>query len=807
MSRILRAITWLLSAFTCVAAIAVLIHYGDHPIEWISVSIIVLFILGLVLFILNQEKHTRMLSTKNAFVHNVIQGISEFVEIVVFDEFGKTTFTTHPFAYPHRKEFLRKLSKRLQPSKDFDQIQSWIEDHHHGEVVLPGHVKANGIIPWWRIRVLPLPIFTHSVSSVLVLISNITTFYERLQHLEEYSNRLEGFLNHAPFGLFYLDSKLHVVGANNTFCQWVTIDKAEIIGKRIEEFVDNLSVDKKSISSSVLLKTHGAENSKKAICFYGQINQNIRPVFVMKTDEEKIPSNANEYDFSVVNLSQGTFSNARIPAVMLDTSGNLVAYNAAFGLLLTAHKINVEDVLKVGMLFSDLSVHKLRSQIQEIIATAAINISSVQPFEMIFDGGLYSTAYLSQIANVHDNRMMLMLQFIDISEQKRREQQFIQSQKMQAVGQLAGGIAHDFNNLLTAMIGFCDLLLQRYMPNDPSYTDVVQIKQNANRATNLVRQLLAFSRQQALQPKIIHITDILAEISVLLRRLIGAAIELKVTHGRELWPVKVDAGQFEQVIINLVVNARDAMNGEGKLFLRTSNTHLEEPLQMGTDIVPTGDYVLIEVEDTGHGIKSEDIDHIFEPFYSTKEIGSGTGLGLSTVYGIVKQTGGFIYVDSEINKGTIFKIYLPRYMGKIEENIPDPDILPVDLSGSERILLVEDEDAVRIFSARALREKGYEVIEFESGEKALEWVEKAEKYDLLLTDVVMPKMDGPTLVNKIYERFGPIKTIFISGYTEDTFRKNLQNDEHIHFLPKPYTLKDLAAKVKDVLNTRNNRGR
>ena len=244
-----------------------------------------------------------------------------------------------------------------------------------------------------------------------------------------------------------------------------------------------------------------------------------------------------------------------------------------------------------------------------------------------------------------------MLHFIDVTEQKNLEVQFAQSQKMQAVGQLAGGVAHDFNNLLTAMIGFCDLLLMRFRPGDPSFADIMQIKQNANRAANLVRQLLAFSRQQTLQPRILDITDVLVELSHLLRRLIGENIELKVVHGRDLGLVKVDQGQLEQVIINLAVNARDAMPGGGTLTIRTANHVQSGAMRRGHEIMPAGNYVLIEVADTGIGIPKENLERIFEPFFSTKEIGSGTGLGLSTVYGIVKQTGGFVFVDSDAGRG------------------------------------------------------------------------------------------------------------------------------------------------------------
>jgi two-component system cell cycle sensor histidine kinase/response regulator CckA len=391
-----------------------------------------------------------------------------------------------------------------------------------------------------------------------------------------------------------------------------------------------------------------------------------------------------------------------------------------------------------------------------------------------------------------------MLQFLDISEQKRLERQFIQSQKMQAVGQLAGGIAHDFNNLLTAMIGYCDLLLQRYLPNDPAYSDVVQIQQNANRAADLVRQLLAFSRQQTLQPKVVYITDHLNQLSDLLRRLIGAGIELKMIHGRDLWPVKVDVSQLGQVIMNLAVNARDAMTSV--LTIRTSNYQCLKQQRMGHDLVAKGDYVMIEVMDTGQGIPPEHLEHIFEPFFSTKEVGEGTGLGLSMVYGIMKQTGGFVLVDSVLNEGTTFRILLPRHEGGEEEaSAPPIETSSKDLTGGGTILLVEDEDAVRMFSARALREKGYRVIEADSGEAALETLKNGERFDLLVTDVVMPKMDGPTLSKKVRDLYPETKTIFISGYTEDTFRKNLDHNAKIHFLPKPFTLKDLASKVKEVL--------
>jgi two-component system, cell cycle sensor histidine kinase and response regulator CckA len=398
----------------------------------------------------------------------------------------------------------------------------------------------------------------------------------------------------------------------------------------------------------------------------------------------------------------------------------------------------------------------------------------------------------------------LMLYFIDITEQKNLEAQFVQSQKMQAVGQLAGGVAHDFNNLLTAMIGFCDLLLLRSRPGDPSFADIMQIKQNANRAANLVRQLLAFSRQQALQPRVIDITDVLVELSHLLRRLIGENIELEFMHGRDLGLVKVDQGQFEQVVINLAVNARDAMPNGGRLTIRTANAHRAQPLRRGHEVMPAGDYMLIEVTDTGVGISPDDLVRIFEPFFSTKEVGSGTGLGLSTVYGIVKQTGGFVFVDSAPGTGTSFEIYLPRHQASEVAMADRTDsaepAVPKDLTGTGTVILVEDDDAVRMFGARALRNKGYRVIEAKSGETALDLIEETtEKIDLLITDVVMPQMDGPALIREVRRIDPAIRVIFISGYTEDSFRQRLGSDSEIHFLAKPFSLKQLAIKVKDVL--------
>jgi len=384
---------------------------------------------------------------------------------------------------------------------------------------------------------------------------------------------------------------------------------------------------------------------------------------------------------------------------------------------------------------------------------------------------------------------------------------------MQAVGQLAGGIAHDFNNVLTAIIGFSELLLANHRPTDPAFQDIMNIKQNANRAAGLVRQLLAFSRQQRLRPQVLSLSDVLADLTILLGRLLSEKTELELKHGRDLWLVKADLHQFEQVVINLAVNARDAMPDGGKLTIRTANVTERESGQLGHKGMQPGEYVLCEVTDTGTGMPPDVMEKIFEPFFSTKDVGKGTGLGLSTVYGIVKQTGGYVYPQSDgAGQGTCFRIYLPRHIGaetedvleaktEAEEAKPDKAQTTKDLTGTGTILLVEDEEAVRSFAARALEGRGYKVLQAGTGAEALEVLGTHDGViDLVVSDVVMPEMDGPTLLTKLRETLPDIRIIFISGYAEEAFKNNLEGDENFAFLPKPFSLKQLAAAVKEALD-------
>ncbi|HEX4860714.1 MAG TPA: ATP-binding protein, partial [Rhizomicrobium sp.] len=396
-----------------------------------------------------------------------------------------------------------------------------------------------------------------------------------------------------------------------------------------------------------------------------------------------------------------------------------------------------------------------------------------------------------------------VLYLVDVSEQKALETKFAQSQKMQAVGQLAGGVAHDFNNLLTVIIGNSEFLLMRHQAADPSFKEINEIHQNALRAATLVGQLLAFSRKQTLQPKVLSVRDVVGELAVMLKRLLREGVDLELDHGAELWQVHADEVQLSNAIINLVVNARDAMPKGGTVTIRTANETITTPAAFGTAIMPPGDYVRIDVADTGIGIPKEHQGKIFDPFFTTKPVGQGTGLGLATVYGIIKQTGGFITLDSEVGKGTAFSIYLPRYRAEANPApAPEPERAgPRDVTGQDTILLVEDEEAVRSFAARALRMRGYEVLEAAGGEEALEIVrEHKAKIHLLVTDVVMPNMDGPTLVRAMKRLSPETAVIFMSGYAEEAFRRNDEKAEDLHFLPKPFGLKQLAAKVKEVLS-------
>ncbi len=625
-------------------------------------------------------------------------------------------------------------------------------------------------------------------------------------------DRLADFLDNLPVGFYSADADGGLRYANRTLADWLGRSAQELTASAVRVH-DILGLDPDAAGDAPATFEAAGEATGLAVALHGggetrraSLTQNVardaagaplhtRSVVTRAADGAAPPG--AEQRFSRF------FEVAPIGIALIDTGGTLVECNRMFRAL-------IGGTDPVGRSLVALIDARDRTQVEARLDPAGHQRGAMAPFEVRLDGReATALIHASPLEDSDGTVSGTILHLIDTTEQKNLELQFFQSQKMQAVGQLAGGIAHDFNNLLTAMMGFCDLLLMRHQAGDPSFADIMQVKQNVNRAAGLVRQLLAFSRRQTLQPKVLVLTDVLAELSNLLRRLIGEKIELEMVHARNLGLVRADQGQIEQVIINLAVNARDAMAGAGgTLTIRTSNaTEAEASRFEHGKLVPPGEYLRIEVGDTGTGIAREHINKIYEPFFSTKEVGEGTGLGLSTVYGIVKQTGGFIFVDSTPGEGSTFSIFLPRHRRSEAEQAtseaPARREPAKDLTGKGTILLVEDEESVRMFGARALRGKGYTVLEADSGEAALDLIGGHDcDIDLLISDVVMPGMDGTELVERVRASRPELKVIFISGYAEEAFGEKLGRSRDVHFLPKPFSLAQLAGTVKDVLVAR-----
>ncbi|MEM8686472.1 MAG: response regulator [Pseudomonadota bacterium] len=637
------------------------------------------------------------------------------------------------------------------------------------------------------------------------------TAFEKLQYII-------GYLDEAPAGFFSAGPTGAVEYMNATLAQWLGIDLIDAANGSVE--VSQFT----PAESAKLLKGVSAEAGETFSDLFDMdiVAQDgtsipVRVLHAVSFDEngEAGPSRSlvlkqhiGGRDLKSSGLAElklrRFFSNAPIGIAEVDETGRIQSSNTALA-------------STVGPIASDANIVSLvdapnRAAVKEAIA-AARGGKRVPPQDVKFgsaegEEGRSGQIFFSRMDEAGDDPASVIVYAVDTTEHKTLELQFAQSQKMQAVGQLAGGVAHDFNNMLTAIIGFSDLLLAKHRPTDPSFQDIMNIKQNANRAANLVRQLLAFSRRQTLRPEVLSLTDTLSDLGNLLNRLLGEKVELEITHGRDLGLVKVDVNQFEQVIMNLAVNARDAMPGGGRLTIRTSNLAEAEAAKVDPSLMPAGEYVLCEVSDTGTGMEKEVLEKIYEPFFSTKEVGKGTGLGLATVYGIVKQTGGFIFCDSEVGKGTTFRIYLPRHHMTAEDEAHEKEterkeVKPADLTGEGTVLLVEDEDAVRAFASRALTSRGYNVLEADSGVSALEVIDKhgGDTIDLVISDVVMPEMDGPSLLKELRKREMTSNVIFISGYAEDAFAKNLAENEKFSFLPKPFSLKQLAGAVKEAMKS------
>jgi len=642
-------------------------------------------------------------------------------------------------------------------------------------------------------------------------------------------------LDHAPAGFFSADQEGRITYINATLAEWLGIDLASFTPGAIA-LHDIIAGDGMALVQSVKADPGTTRNAVIDLDL-ATVTGEALPVRFMHRVSASREGMSGPSRTIVLNRTQGEDASAELRAsevrftrffnstpmaiAGVDKDGRLLRTNAPF-LSLFSSVVDRDAVDRKVRL--DTVVHERdRPALAAALEKARQRQADIAPIETVLPDNeeRHLRFYVNAVADgagAEGAEEAAIVYAVETTEQKALEGQMAQSQKMQAVGQLAGGIAHDFNNVLTAIIMSSDLLLTNHRPSDPSFPDIMNIKQNANRAASLVRQLLAFSRKQTMRPEVLNLTDVLADLRMLLQRLVGNPIKLKVDHGRDLWPVKADVGQFEQVIVNLTVNARDAMPDGGDLTIRTKNVTADECQAYGYRELAAGDYVVVEVEDSGTGIAPDVLKKVFEPFFTTKEVGKGTGLGLSMVYGIVKQTGGFIFCDSEVGKGTVFRIFLPRHMAEMHPAAAAAGVQsPVasegngvasaktpetsrDLSGSATVLLVEDEDAVRMGGMRALTSRGYTVHEASSGVEALEvFDELGGKVDIVVSDVVMPEMDGPTLLGELRKRQPDIKFIFVSGYAEDAFAKNLPADAQFGFLPKPFSLKQLATVVKEVL--------
>lgn len=726
------------------------------------------------------------------------------------------------------------------------------------------HPKTDGMfngVEWYEVSLRPVylkkPQIFEGVFSIKKIqketyfywaIDNITAQKNMEQVFREECAQLHDFLDYMPIGLYTVDKDYHLEYVNHNFAEFLDIEEGSFNGRMLGEFLapNSLFPEKKDAWQGKLHFLTGRGEIAEAYVFQNNYREDEK-IKMRGAVIGRLPS-TNQLEAELEQASDKIswlFNNSPVGIVFTDDNYIIGDANA------TAAKFfdSRAAVHPKGKILPDLlnpaekeQFHAICNKLRTDPALSLnmdIRLNAARP-------DLITTIYISSMHRFHsagnNEALGFVLYLIDATKQRSLEQQFAQAQKMQAVGQLAGGVAHDFNNLLTAMIGFTDLLLQRHGVGDPSFADLIQIKQNANRAASLVRQLLAFSRKQPLQPKLIDITDSFAELSHMLKRILGEKITLKIHHQSDLGYVKVDPVQLSQVIINLAVNAKDAMNGDGILYISTRTHLLKESFQFGDDKIKPGEFVVIDVKDSGCGIPPENMSRIFDPFFSTKEniVGSGTGLGLAMVYGIVRQTEGYITVDSTVGVGTTFSIHLPRFEEKPEEdnendrevitnkagrtilrvqekisaplNINQKIIMGLNVSNAIdrshaasskdnrkiRILFVEDEDSVRSFAVRALKKKGYDVVGCNSGENALDHIEKDDKFDLLITDMVMPGISGAELTKIIKGKLKDIKVILASGYSEEIVRQELDNFDDFDFITKPYSLGDLTAKVFDV---------
>ena len=592
----------------------------------------------------------------------------------------------------------------------------------------------------------------------------------------------------------------------NAFFEYLLINKAPLI-------IHDVLNDSRLQAVQQLLH----QGQVKSILFLPIIiNDDVEGAIILNTYKpHKFTTDEINLAWSVTDQIAGALSNARLTqahqrlitaieqsaesVVITDTKGIIVYINPAFERT-TGYTWKDAVGQNTSILNSQQQDKEFYKELWSTIASG--NVWRGRFINKKKDGNLYTEdATITPVRNEHNVIVNYVNVARDITHELQLEEQLRQSQKMDAIGQLAGGVAHDFNNLLTAIMSYAGLALETLPPDQFVYEDIKGIQKTAERAATLTRQLLAFARQQVSQPRVIDINDSILNMDKLLRRLIGADVELVTLPATSLGRVKIDPGQFEQILVNLVVNARDAMPNGGKLLIETANVVLDHNYAQGHAEVIPGNYVMMVVTDNGTGISKDIQARIFEPFFTTKEVGKGTGLGLATCFGIVKQSKGHIWVYSEPKHGTTFKVYLPCI--DKEHVLPSKSAPAHHLpGGTETILLVEDETTVRNLASRTLRQRGYTILEATNGEEALNIVreQKDTSIDLILTDIVMPKMGGAILVKKLIPDYPGLKVLFISGYSDNAVIHNDMLEAKYDFLQKPFTPEQLAHKVREVLN-------
>ena len=690
---------------------------------------------------------------------------------------------------------------------------------------------------WYRLkaRVLPRrdkagpPLYIWQISDITSERDDQERFFKELQNAIDY-------LDHAPAGFFSAGRKGEIVYLNATLAEWLGLDLAKFQPGALS-IADLVAGEGLTLMQSVqaepgltrtgtldldLRKTNGQSLPVRIVHRVSSMRDGApgesRTIVLAREEGGESDQSASIASMRFTRF----FNNTPMAIASVDGDGRILRTNAPF-LKLFSGVVSRDDIER-GIRLETIVPDPDRARMQAALEAARDRQGDIAPIDSLHpaDDGRHFRFYVNAVIDQSDEapEEAAIVYAVEITEQKALETQMAQTQKMNAVGTLAGGIAHDFNNVLTAILLSSDHLLLSARPSDASFADLMEIKRNANRAAVLVRQLLAFSRKQTMRPTVLNLTDVIGDLRMLVDRMTGTNVRIDVDYGRDLWAVKTDLGQFEQVLINLAVNARDAMPEGGTITFRTRNVPAAEAASRNLRDLPPGDYVEVDVADQGTGIPPEIIDKIFEPFFTTKEVGKGTGLGLSMVYGIVKQSGGYIYLDSEVGKGTTFRILMPRHIEETvsaeadaaapvaEEATAAVAVQPVEkeprdlTGGSAVVLLVEDEEAVRRGGKRMLETRGYTVHEAGSGVEALDIMQELDgAVDIVVSDVVMPEMDGPSLLRELRKSYPDLKFIFVSGYAEDAFARNLPADAKFGFLPKPFSLKQLAEAVREMLDS------